>query len=695
MNADGVDDLYAARYGVVGLDPVSDDDHDGFQLLDESLFETDPTDANDRPGITLVSGESLILRTPSKRGVEYNPEAGGDLEAWFPNGALKAGTGGIVEWGMGQGNNTTFFRIRARPMDRDGDGLRDIDEEDAGTDPLHSDTDGDGLGDGFEAADPALDPRVANNSCLDANGNGKADIEDFAATLGTRVVSWIAAGDGSWHTAANWSTGEIPGVGDVVLIAPCDANGPVVEVSSDAGAAAVMGNGSLVIDDAVFSLGSRMNLASLTLTDTAILKPLANAYARLSVALTGDLFLAATTAIDVAGAGYPVNEGPGAPAVHTGGGDGSTGGCHGGLGGLGRFYPAEKQGPAYGDLERPVEMGSGGSRGTGKGGGALRIIVGGTATIDGLIVADGTRNGASGSGGSVWMDCQIFSGTGSVRADGAAGGALSGAGGGGRVAIHYGVSTFAGELSARSGLNGNAGGAGSVYRKQSSAARGFLVYDNGGVSGAGTETPVVQDSLRFDTDIVVRSGARLSTPLEVPLTIDTSGNITVELDGAIDVTAKGHPPGEGPGVADQIGGAGSGACGGTHGGQGGAGRLIGDRLALGVAYGSFDEPVTMGSGSNRSSGGGGGALRLQAGGILKVEGVIAADGESDGGAGAGGSIWIECGTLAGAGVVRANGGVPGSNNGAGGGGRVAVYSDDTATFTGMIEARADDRDPFI
>jgi hypothetical protein len=85
----------------------------------------------------------------------------------------------------------------------------------------------------------------------------------------------------------------------------------------------------------------------------------------------------------------------------------------------------------------------------GAGGGAIRINASGTLTVDGVISADG-ENGlpyssslysGCGSGGSVYITCATFGGSGRVSADGGTGAGFAarsgGGGGGGRVAIHY------------------------------------------------------------------------------------------------------------------------------------------------------------------------------------------------------------------------------------------------------------------
>jgi hypothetical protein len=75
---------------------------------------------------------------------------------------------------------------------------------------------------------------------------------------------------------------------------------------------------------------------------------------------------------------------------------------------------------------------------------------------------------------------------------------------------------------------------------------------------------------------------------------------------------------------------------------------------------------------------------------MTVNGTFSADGNAAGanalerGAGAGGSLWVNGGTLAGSGTIRANGGNAGTGGGAGGGGRIAL--DVTAnTFSGLYQ----------
>src|SRR6185369_16515719 len=102
-------------------------------------------------------------------------------------------------------------------------------------------------------------------------------------------------------------------------------------------------------------------------------------------------------------------------------------------------------------------------------------------------------------------------------------------------------------------------------------------------------------------------------------------------------------------------------------------------------YGSATEPVDRGSGGGFGlgptyAGGsiGGGAIRLNIGGILTVDGSMSANGNpafQDGaGGGSGGSIWVTARTVRGDGSFTADGGEGELfGGGGGGGGRIAVY----------------------
>src|ERR1051325_6963128 len=182
-------------------------------------------------------------------------------------------------------------------------------------------------------------------------------------------------------------------------------------------------------------------------------------YAGLTLTLAGDAEVAPGGVINAAGKGYGGNVGTGnggeAGSPQSGGGAG-----YGGNGGASSSNAPG--GISYGSFTQPANLGSGGGAGYGGvgggGGGAIRLIVGGTATINGLISANGanatnSRSGG-GSGGSIWITAGSFTGSGAISANGGLGEPIhGGGGGGGRIAIEYGTNSFAGGITAY-GANG-------------------------------------------------------------------------------------------------------------------------------------------------------------------------------------------------------------------------------------------------
>ena len=67
--------------------------------------------------------------------------------------------------------------------------------------------------------------------------------------------------------------------------------------------------------------------------------------------------------------------------------------------------------------------------------GAVHFIAGGTLTLNGSIAANGSSGSSCGSaGGSVWIECAEFAGSGTISAKGGSCGQYSGSGG--RIAIY-------------------------------------------------------------------------------------------------------------------------------------------------------------------------------------------------------------------------------------------------------------------
>ena len=424
--------------------------------------------------------------------------------------------------------------------------------------------------------------------------------------------------------------------------------------------------------------------------------------ASLQLTLSGDVQLLSGGYFEASGRGYIGGQGPGAGgntpnnAEAGGAGFGGAGGAGRSVNGLGGAG-----GIAYGSVTEPVDMGSGGGNASdwavtgGTGGGVLRLVVGGTLTIDGEIRANGYAGGApnyrsgGGSGGGIWITCGTLAGTGLITAHGGAGAGSGqgGGGGGGRIAVHCVTADLpAGNLRAYGGAGYTRGGAGTVYLK-TGTGRGTVYVDNGGSAGEDTE---FTGATTLDANLIVSGEGRVGPAHgDASLQLTLSGDVQVLSGGYFEVSGRGYIGGQGPGAGGntpnnaEAGGAGFGGAGGVGKAEGGPGGLGG------VTYGSVTEPADMGSGGGNASdwavtgGAGGGVLRLFVGGALIVDGEIRANGYAGGapnyrsGGGSGGGLWITCGTLGGTGLITAHGGngAGSGQGGGGGGGRIAVYCD--------------------
>jgi len=180
-------------------------------------------------------------------------------------------------------------------------------------------------------------------------------------------------------------------------------------------------------------------------------------------------------------------------------------------------------------------------------------------------------------------------------------------------------------------------------------------------------------------DSVTLAGGRLEhvsclgtnqTPLasnRVHIVCDT---LVIESNASINVDECGYYP-FGPGTVNVSYWS---RYGGSYGGAGGKSGA--------APYGSAEWPFDAGSCGGWQSGPGsggraGGAVCIEASGRVTIHGLISADGKKggfDSGGGSGGGICITCDTIAGSGIVRANGGPPdNSSGGGGGGGRIAIH----------------------
>jgi hypothetical protein len=446
---------------------------------------------------------------------------------------------------------------------------------------------------------------------------------------------------------------------------------------------------------------------------------------QMDVTVTGDVLIEPSGHIDANGRGYGAGSGPysGSPGA---------GGSHGGVGSGGI--------DAYGSITQPVTSGSGGywngdSPG-GAGGGAIRLNVAGTLTVNGYIEANGLIGsywGGGGAGGSIWLTAGTLTGTGKIHAMGGESGGGGGSGGGGRIALTYGSNTFSGQLYAWAGPGPGRGGAGTIYTKANSETVPTLRVDNGYGRGGNTplgfsetmalgvlnggvaevRSPLSLYLLEVEANSAVSSqlgaagkvtvgnwtsfgntsGAYGKLHLETGLltihdnsaligSIDftVTQNMVLDDTSVIDASGLGFGAGSGPGASPACGG------GGSHGGRGGV-RDTSD------VYDSILIPVEPGSGGrwcgDNGGGAGGGTVRIACNGNFVLDGRIMANGNGSGstygGGGAGGSVLITTGVLQGEGSLQASGGLTGIGGGGGGGGRIAVYYGDNQ-FDGTMEA---------
>ncbi|MEZ5278480.1 MAG: carboxypeptidase regulatory-like domain-containing protein [Opitutaceae bacterium] len=395
----------------------------------------------------------------------------------------------------------------------------------------------------------------------------------------------------------------------------------------------------------------------------------------------GDLILEEGSTITADGQGYVSGKGPG--------NSGTYGAAHGGLGGAGTTG-------VYGSFAAPVELGSASHVGYASwsaGGGAIRLVIEGTLQLDGAITANGmgTPNYAGGTGGSIWIDTDVLSGSGIIQADSGPVGPLVRSSGGGRIAVHYReASAFTGFTKASvsaSEATEAAGEAGTLVfvnkavtdgavrvsqrlelLEDSVTTFGELTVDDGAelVLGGGSHLHVRGLLAVKEASLITARGADRTDPIDgfwmgrgVSI---RAGQLTLEEGSDLTADGWGYTTGKGPGTPSS-GGA-------SHGGLGGHPNPK-------PVYGSERDPVALGSGCNvgwNSWSAGGGAIRLIVDEALQLDGNITADGlgSSNYPGGSGGSIWMDVGSITGAGRISANGWASETQGSAGG--RIALYT---------------------
>jgi hypothetical protein len=237
----------------------------------------------------------------------------------------------------------------------------------------------------------------------------------------------------------------------------------------------------------------------------------------LDVAILGDAIVEAGGTISVDGKGYSQMSGPGAGASASGAG---SGGGYGGAGGASAGAPG---GPSYGSAEQPTHAGSGGGRGlislpeNSQGGGALRLTVGHTLTLEGRLGADGNAglqdNSGGGSGGSIWVTAGAINGNGLISANGGAGEPIfGGGGGGGRIALYSPANTFTGLTTVLGGEGAERGENGTIYIATNLPPFEIVSQQPVGTVTNWINTVVLTFSSPFDLSSVSASDVVINTP---------------------------------------------------------------------------------------------------------------------------------------------------------------------------------------
>lgn len=334
-----------------------------------------------------------------------------------------------------------------------------------------------------------------------------------------------------WSDSNAWSLGHAPWPGeDVVFDFYSAANCVVDIVSNGLGSLTVAeGYGGTITVNAFYpGLGEFTNMAilgDLTLNG-GVLTHMANTdinhreadpapVHRLPLSVGGDFTLGPSATINLDGRGYPAGRGPGAGTAGA-----TTSGRSASHGGAGARNPPGSA--TYGSVTRPESLGSGAQT---AGGGALVLEVGGTATVNGIVSAQGLNASSAsycpGSGGSIYLRAGAIGGAGTIRAGVDPTRAAYYGSGGGRIAV---IATGAADLdgltiraNTHSQTRDGGGRAGTVYLETPGSARLIVDQENiGTASDNQTELPAAREVVTTppaiggeleDVELVMTNGA--------------------------------------------------------------------------------------------------------------------------------------------------------------------------------------------
>jgi Bacterial Ig-like domain/Carboxypeptidase regulatory-like domain len=394
-----------------------------------------------------------------------------------------------------------------------------------------------------------------------ADGDGKTITDNTWAFLPGSlkdVVLTVTHDDGS----GNKSTSDYTIVANIGTKITVDRAG--IELG-DTFTHNIVFDGKLIIRGAYVQISREIHLGSLSLENNATLSHPGCTIDKthfLFINATGNVSIDNSSSIDTTNKGYlggyskdpqlrdgskDNNTATGLTAPGVNGAVLRTGGTHGGSGGRHNWAvegPPNVLGDTYGSLYEPIlpGAGSGGAdlsdgisiRPGSNGGGAVHIKAD-QIILDGQILANGGNNPykypslpnfeahSGGAGGSIFLDANSISGTGTMTASGSYGHFYIPSGGGGRIAMHYGsnglllnmdnVQAFGGKSTYYT-LNRTNGGAGTIYLKDNTQTQGSLLVNNNNIDTNDwqpTELPPIEGGIHYLLDLTIKGHARLLT----------------------------------------------------------------------------------------------------------------------------------------------------------------------------------------
>ncbi len=355
----------------------------------------------------------------------------------------------------------------------------------------------------------------------------------FAFTVtSASTADIVSAASGYWTNAATWVGAAVPGAADNVTI----TNGHMITIT---GLDTYTVNSINIAADSSLTHHGNTNNTHLHM---------------ICLDVNNDCIVQG--AINAAGLGYRFMYGGSGPGQPTNAYAGASHGGRGGITGAGEDCGNK----TYGSLTAPTNLGSS-VYVVQYPGGAVKLNVGGTLTLDGTISASASNTTSRGgpSGGSVYIRTGALAGNGSISANGGLtthAGPHSGGGAGGRISVILTNSaSFAGITMRAMGGSGSLqtlyrrGGAGTIYTETAAGFAELFLFNSS--SNGHTTDMKSGDTWRFDRVSIysnsilrVQDGATLQVPAgdvfqcESPTTatvrIENGGTLSAPADFAFD-----------------------------------------------------------------------------------------------------------------------------------------------------------------